>query len=76
MHSTRNTPRTMNPMRGQESASGRPIKSGTDTYLAAATSGSVTAASSVRGSIQNTLVTVSEYEPADAAVVPIGDHPR
>lgn len=45
------TPRTMKPMCGQPSASGRPISSGTERNLAAPISGSATDASSMRGSI-------------------------
>jgi hypothetical protein len=61
--STRNSPLTTKPMRGQLTPNGRPIRSGTDRYLAAAISGRLVAASSDRGSIQKAAVTVTSTSP-------------
>ena len=51
-------------MRGQLTANGSPIRSGTVRYLAPATSGLVVAASSDRGSIQYKATTVARTSPA------------
>ncbi|HET9064541.1 MAG TPA: hypothetical protein VFN22_01810 [Gemmatimonadales bacterium] len=61
--STRTTPRTTNPARGQLSATGAPTSSGTVNSLAQVTRGSVSAASITRGSIHTMLVTEASNRP-------------